>query len=197
MPPLRSIAGNLAAGLDVAAGGFDILTVTTGHDAVIHDTGYRREYRLDAAAVRFAFADPGFVDDFEARDAVRDAALVELVQVLELALLGSNDQFADVFVRNLLRVAILPERFAAFDTELGLERPRLIVDPRVDHAGVVAGLVRRQDVLFLEDDQLEVGVAGEEFAPGRQADDAAPDDRDVVRHMRGNSRMGGGGPLPE
>ena len=45
--------------------------------------------------------------------------------------------------------------------------------------------------------KLEVGMAGEELAPGRQADDAAADDRDVVRHMRGNSRMGGGGPLAE
>ncbi len=53
----------------------------------------------------------------------------------------------------------------------------------MDDAAIVAGLVGGQDVFFLEHDEFHMGMAGKQFARGRQADDAAADDCDVVGHM--------------
>ncbi len=112
-----------------------------------------------------------------------DSALVQVLEQWELAFLGRDDQLADVAILDALAVAVLPQRAPAFDAELGLERAGLVVDARMDDAAVVAGLMRGKQLLFLEQDELEVRMAQEQLPRRRQADDAAADDRDVVRHI--------------
>ena len=70
----------------------------------------------------------------------------------------------------------------AFDAELRLERAGLVVDAGVDDAAVVAGLVGGELGLLLADDERTATGALQQRPRGRQADDAAADDRDVVCH---------------
>ena len=76
-------------------------------------------------------------------------------------------------------VAVLVERLAALGAELGLQRPGRVVDARVDDAGVVAGLVGGDVGLALEHEDARVGVAPQQLAGGREAEDAGADDDDV------------------
>ena len=46
----------------------------------------------------------------------------------------------------------------------------------------MAGLLGRHDLVFLEDDQLQAGMAKEQLASRGQADDAAAYESDVVEH---------------
>src|SRR3989454_3847576 len=56
----------------------------------------------------------------------------------------------------------------------------LVVDARVDDARVVAGLVRGETRLLLEDHEARPGEALAQRPRRGEADDAAADDRDVV-----------------
>src|SRR5690606_35114109 len=71
----------------------------------------------------------------------------------------------------------------AFAAVLGAERAGAVVDARVDDARVTPRLVRRDAVLFFEDDDLEVRVQAAELVGRRQPHDAAADDRYVVSHV--------------
>src|SRR5690606_20455464 len=54
-----------------------------------------------------------------------------------------------------------------------------VVDPRVHHAGVVAGLMPGDAVFLLQDDDLEAGPAALQRLGGREAHDACPYDHDI------------------
>ncbi len=65
----------------------------------------------------------------------------------------------------------------------------------MEDAGVVAGLVRRELRLLLEDREPHVGMALEQAIGGREADDAAADDREVdpvLGHDAPTDRRDGG-----
>jgi hypothetical protein len=55
--------------------------------------------------------------------------------------------------------AVVPDQHPALGAELGLEAARLVVEAGVHHARVVAGLVDRDAVLLLEDDDLDARPA--------------------------------------
>ncbi len=76
-------------------------------------------------------------------------------------------------------VAVLVQRGSALGAELGLQRTRLVVDARVDDAGVVAGLVDGDVGLALEHEHARSGLAQQQLARGGEAEDSGPDDDDV------------------
>ena len=68
----------------------------------------------------------------------------------------------------------------AVDAELGLQRPRRVVDARVDDAAVVAGLVEADLVLLVEDGDPQARTPRQQLARDGEPDDPGADDRDVV-----------------
>src|SRR4030095_4358871 len=63
--------------------------------------------------------------------------------------------------------------------EARLEGARLVVDAGVDHAAVVAGLMRGDPGFLVEDDHACLRIAVRQGKGGGEAHDAAPDDGDV------------------
>src|SRR3954471_15433537 len=76
------------------------------------------------------------VDSPEAGYTVRMAAALELAEPSELALVGRHDDLATALCRDARRVAELVHQPCALHAQARLERTRLVVDPRVDHAAV-------------------------------------------------------------
>ena len=77
-------------------------------------------------------------------------------------------------------VAEVVEPADALDAQLRLQRAGLVVDARMGHAGVRAGLVHADALLALEHDDSRVRVALLELTRRGQADDAGADDREVA-----------------
>ncbi len=173
---------------DLAAVGLDVAGVGARHLAVVDDAGARRMQRHDPGRVRLDLEQPLAVDLLEARDAVRDAAAVQLFETRQLFFAGRHDDFAAQVVLDALGVAKLEQRLHARDAVLRLERPRRVVDAGVDHAAVVPRLVLRQRVLFVDDADLVARVLLRDLHRRSYADDAATDDRDVVV-VRGHGRL--------
>ena len=108
-------------------------------------------------------------------------AALQLGQGRQLALVGGDDDLAAALVGDAVLGAEAVHQLAALGAVPRLERAGLVVEPGVNDAAVVPGLVCGEFALGLEDDQPCGGV----FAQGQgrpQADDAAADDGDVVRH---------------
>ena len=74
--------------------------------------------------------------------------------------------------------AVVAQQQPAARAQLGLEAAGSVVDPGVDDAGVVAGLVCGEPVLLLEDHDPGAGPAAAELAADREAEDAPADDAD-------------------
>src|SRR5262249_14794698 len=82
-------------------------------------------------------------------------------------------------------LAEVDHQVLAFDAELRLEGARLVVDAGVDDAAVVAGLVRAELRLLLEDDQPRApGARGQRSRSG-EADDASAHDGEVEAFIHG------------
>ena len=88
-------------------------------------------------------------------------------------------------------VAEAQEAPAALEAEAGLQRARFVVDPGVDDAAVVAGLVARDHGFLLQDREPQVRSALQELARHRQADDPASD-HDAVEGVAIGPRRGQG-----
>jgi len=74
--------------------------------------------------------------------------------------------------------------FGAPTAELGFETAGRVVDAGVDDAAVMAGLMLRNSVFFLEDDDAGAGALLEQLARGRETDDAGADDA-IVKDQSG------------
>ncbi len=122
----------------------------------------------------------GAVEPPQPRDVVRAGAALELVQPRELGVVDGHDELAAALVAHAVLVAELVQLAGAGDAQLGLQRAGRVVDAGVDDAGVVAGLVGGDAVLALEDHHGGVRPAVQQLAGGGEAEDAGPDDGDVV-----------------
>ena len=103
---------------------------------------------------------------------------------LQLELVGGDERLAAVDERDAVRGRRTPLSRARRACTVRLEAARRVVDPAVDHPAVVAGLVRGEGSLLLEQHERRAGTALEELPGRRQPDDAAADDAEVVRHPR-------------
>ncbi len=77
-------------------------------------------------------------------------------------------------------VAVLVQRAGAADAEVGLQRPRGVVDALVDDAAVVAGLVRGDPGLALQHDHLAPRHPVQELTGDGQPEDAAADNGKIA-----------------
>ena len=95
----------------------------------------------------------------QAGHAVGLAAALELVQAVQLGGVGRDDHLAAALVRDAPLLAVLVHLARALDAQAGLERAGRVVDAGVDHAGVVAGLMRADLGLALEHAHRRARVA--------------------------------------
>jgi hypothetical protein len=169
-----------AAEHDLPACGLDLLRELRGDGGEVGDAGRRGVERRDAACVGLDLGDPGRVDAPQPGDAVRPRAPLDLLERRELALLGRDDQLAAALDANPVPLAERVQERRAADAEARLQRARRVVDPRVDDAAVVAGLVRGDARLPLEEDEPRLRPPQQQLARDGEPEDAAADDGDVA-----------------
>src|SRR5947208_15031403 len=85
-----------------------------------------------------------------------------------------------------VRIAERPQQGRPAGAEPRLERTRLVIDSRVNHAAVVPALMEGNPRFLFEHNDPNAGPAGDNLPCGRQADQAgANDDQgDVVRAVQ-------------
>src|SRR5690606_9752730 len=86
----------------------------------------------------------------------------------------------------VLRAVVLEESDPSA-AEGGLEGARAVVEPGVDDSAVVAGLVRGDPVLLLEDGDAGAGAVEGDVAGQGQSDDPRSDDADVFGAAHGRT----------
>ena len=114
------------------------------------------------------------------RHSVRVCASLELAQAVELTLVEGHDELPALHVRQRAFRAIRPQEVDPAAEEAGLERPRRVVDPRVDHAAVVPRLVLSEFALSLEHDHARVRAAPLQLTRDRKPEDSPADHCDVT-----------------
>ncbi len=129
--------------------------------------------------------DLGGFDPAQALDAVGAAAALELRQALELGFLHRDDQLPLPVDRDPPPPAVVAQLAGTIDAESRLQRAGLVVDARVNDPAAVAGLVRGESRLALEQHDSRVPVAPLKLAGGGEADDPAADDDQVALPRRG------------
>ena len=108
------------------------------------------------------------------------AAALELVQARELALVQGDDDLAAALDGDAALLAVVVQARGALDAQARLQRAGLVVDAGVDDPGVVAGLARAHLAGRVDHGHAQPGTSREQLARAGQADDARPDDGEVV-----------------
>ena len=103
--------------------------------------------------------DAGGVEAAQPGNAVGVAAAFELIQAPELAGVGRDDHLSAALVGDPPLLAVLVQLARALHTQTRLQRARRVVDPGVNHPGVVAGLVRAELGFALEHGHRQARMA--------------------------------------
>ncbi len=168
-----------------------VLGESRGDPPVVHDPCRGHPDRPEARRVRLPLPNPFRPHLLEPGDAVGAPSLEERVEGAQVALRDCHDELPVDSVGDAVGVAEAQEAPAALEAEAGLERARFVVDPGVDDAAVVAGLVARDHGFLLQDREPQVRSTLQELARHRQADDPASDD-DAVEGVAIGPRRGQG-----
>ena len=147
---------------------------------VVDDARVRRVDGPDPGRVRLDLPEPLRADDLQALRSVRVAPAKQLFEAGKLGLVQRHDDLAAQTVGDAAFVAEPPQHPRAGRAEAGLVRAGRVVEPGVDDAAVVAGLVGPDPVLFLDDRYSEAGMPAAQRHRRRQADDPASHNGDVV-----------------
>jgi len=171
---------------DLPAGGLDLGGERIRHRDEVRDGGLRRVQRRETSGVRLDLDDLLRPDPTQSRDAVLGACLLQGSQPSELVGLHRHHELAHLVVGDLVLGAVVAEQLPAAGAQHRLETARLVVDARVHHARVVAGLVGCEAVLLLEDHHLLKGISSQQLAADRDPEDPASDHAN--RHWRASRR---------
>ncbi len=88
-------------------------------------------------------------DLLQTRHAVGRSPPVQLFQARQLIVIKRHDDLAAQLVRQTALFTKIDHRVHTFDRHLGLETAWLVIDARVDHTAVVAGLMKSNLTLFV------------------------------------------------
>lgn len=103
------------------------------------------------ADVGFDFGCLLFVDEFEWH-VVDVAAAFEFVQAFDFAFVSCDDEFAAIIHSDCVFGAIFTHHFISVAAEFCLQRICGIIEPRMQHAAIAAGMVRDVGFFFNEGD---------------------------------------------
>jgi hypothetical protein len=114
---------------------------------------------------------------------------MQRVEARHLLLVGGDDDLAAALVADAVSVAELRHEPRALHAEARLVGTGLVVDARVDHPGIVSGLMRGDPGLLVEHDHARARMPLGEAHRGRQSEDAGSDDGHVrgLEHAQHNS----------
>jgi hypothetical protein len=116
------------------------------------------------------------IEALDPREAVFASPAFELVEPRELALRHGHDHLAATLVRDPLLLGETQERLPSRGAQLGLARSGFVIETGVNHAAVVAGLVKGQALFRLEHQAAQPMVHGERARRGEPDDPAAHHD---------------------
>ena len=177
--PSRRKAAKAGLLANLAAALFDEPAHRLGDLLVIDDARLRHEQPGHAGNVRLMFLDLLGREPAHAGQTIGPAPAFEVVQGGNFARFRGDDDFAAAFMADVVLLAEAIHFLPADGAILGLEGTGLVVEPAVNDAAVVAGLMGGQLGLGFEQDQRQVAVGQEGVGRG-QADDAAADNGHVV-----------------
>src|SRR4051812_25039597 len=100
-----------------------------------------RIQRADSVRVRLKLLQAFRTDCLEAKDTICLTPALQLVQARQLRFVGRDDDLATEVVRDTVLVTVPKERFAASNAQFRLERPGRVVNPGVNDATIMAGLM--------------------------------------------------------
>ena len=112
--------------------------------------------------------------------AVGGAALGQVGETIELRLPRRDDDLAAALVGDVVLLAELQHLLGPADRQPGLGGAGAVVEPAVDDAAVVAGLMLADIRFFLQHDDGNAGEALHKRQCGGESNDAAADHGDVV-----------------
>ena len=131
--------------------------------------------------LRFQFARPRARNQFHARHAVFQAAVIELLQLLFLFLVKRDDQRTAPLQRHLeLRRPFVVHRIAAH-VQKRHQRPRRRVVPGMDDRAIRAGSAHRHVLSCLGQRHLQ--LFARKLAQNRAARHAAADYKHIIQHL--------------
>ena len=148
--------------------------------------------RADAGRMGLELTDALGPDLLEAGDLVGHRALADGREGRKLGRVERDDELAGPLDRDAALVAVRLQVALALATEARLQRAGRVVQPGVEHAAVVAGLMARDVRLLLDERDAQVGVRLQEPERGRESEDPGADDADVGalgRQRPDHSRM--------
>ncbi len=129
----------------------------------------------DSRCVRLDLAHAVPVDPAHPGHTVGEGAPLELAQTSELGLVECDDELAARDKRNLPLLAIALQQRDTTAAQLGLQRSRRVIDPRVDDPAVAPGLVQRNLPLLLEHGHGRVGAELRQPSRHSKTDDPGTD----------------------
>jgi hypothetical protein len=175
--PLEQRA-NAVADPDLAPVRPHVVRVGGGHRAVVDHPRVRRVQCREAARRRLDRGDLVRPEPRHPLHPVRLRSALELVEPGEVGVAHGHHELPAALHGDPALRAVRVERGGALHAQPRLQRPGRVVEAGVDHAAVVAGLVRAEPVLPLEHD--DPPSAQRELPGGGQPDDPPARDRDVV-----------------
>ena len=146
--------------------------------AIVDDARLGNVDRADAGGVRLELGQAVLVD-LRAVHAVGLAPLVNPLEGRQLAVVDGDDHLAADLVGDPLGRAKLLHRLLAGPAVDRLERARLVIDARVQHARVVAGLMMGQLGFFLEHHDAPAGVLPCDLIGRGETDNSSANNRNI------------------
>jgi hypothetical protein len=177
---------------NVAAVALQLLGEGLGDAHEVDDSGLGHEEGVETTGVRLVVRDLPRRHATQAAKAVGAAAALELVETRHLGLLGRHDELAAQLEGEVALAAEVHQPAAPLDAQSSLARPRPVVEPGVEDATVVPGLVRGETGLGLDDGDAAAEAASE-GPRRRQADDPGTHAEDVVADAQDSGSGGARG----
>lgn len=169
---------------DVAAAGLHFVGVRQRDATEVNDPSLRHVETANAGRVGLELADPVRLDVREPPEAVGEPAPLELRERSELAFVERDDELATELVRDPALVREPFDGFHSLAAQTRLQRPGGVVQPRMDDTRVAPALVASQLRLLLQHGKTQARPRLEQTICGREPDQPAPDDGDVVASSR-------------
>ena len=161
-----------------AAGGLEEFPHFPGDGRIIGDAGGRDLECPKTCNIRFQLLEL-FTTHGLGFYAVFPAAVFQGGQPFHLQIRGGHQQLTALTVGDFMGFAEIQGGGPAFLTEISLETAGLVVDPGVDHPGVVPGLVGGQSVFLFNDQNPGLGKSGLKGQGRGNADNAAADEGEI------------------
>ena len=168
---------------DFAAGLADEFAEFLADARIIHDAFLRHVNRRDAGGVRLDFLDLLRIQFPQALQAVGISAFPQIFQTRQFVLGRGDDDFPALFVRDAVRPAEGEHLLQTLHGAFRLFRAGFVIKSRMQHAAVVAGLVRGQLGFLFQQQQFQLRPRFEQPVSGGEADNAAAHNRHVVGHV--------------